>query len=172
MRVLGVDPGAVSGWTVTNERSEVVWTSLVKVNPGVGLIEAHGQYRRALGHVFRAVGTVNLVAIEDPTAGAFYRGANRIKGTVRLQQLYCMLVAVFLEGRLSLDYEIRLVPVASWYPRLRGQLLRKPMALKVLRQASGLKDEHQCMAWGVARWGVSWVSRETARECEVSAVVG
>jgi len=171
--VLGVDPGATTGFALVNERGEILYADEVKLaTKGLdrfheilqGLDDILGQVRDRREMHYDATKDLPLltVVVEDVSQSHTYgakQGRTRTSHSIAsLQRDFATIVTGFIERDGAMIEDVLVVPVAKWYPRMSGRLLAKADAIRYLRQSArgtdSLQSEHQVMAYGIASWGL------------------
>lgn len=179
-RILGIDPGTKTGWCLLAEDGTALLAGTLAVPSPLGdfygVLQATDRFAQAVrggrppfspylvptdGDMEEGAGIADVIVIENVTLGAFAQGGGRrfrVGGTVVVQTIFTALAASFwaLTTNHVLGWHLETPSVAQWYPRLRGTLLKKAAAVALLKQQAGgvVKNEHEAMAFGLARWGM------------------
>lgn len=161
MKVAGLDPGAHTGIVIVDERGAVCDAHTVDLTGNmlerVGLLTIG--IRRA--HDLGAQGIVIEDMTQSHSIGARKGAKKRTSHSIASVQRD-FAAAVALASKLWPSDRIILALVAQWYPRIRGQMVKKDICLRLQMQraecadlgaAKLLKSEHLKVAYGLAMYG-------------------
>lgn len=161
MNVAGIDPGRNTAAVIVDGAGVVVYAAHVELDGD--MIKRAQAVRRVLERVYCY--DVAGIVIEDvslsATIGGRKGGERRHPKTIGSVQRDFGLTCGVALWLWPVD-RIMLALVAQWYPRIRGQMVKKELCLKLQKQraeqadeeaARLLKNEHLKVAYGLAMYG-------------------